>query len=76
MSVKDALVVQQHWDPSEDRQQTDSLETIQHLIQKSVTTCMYNPDGKPISWILLHHSGAGQCAYTIPEYRGKLLIKK
>ena len=74
ISDEDAQVVQQYWNrfAAEENHCISSLETIQHLIQKSVTSCMYSPDGKPVSWIILHHSGAGICAYTIPEYRGKV----
>ena len=73
ISEKDAPIIQRYLNQSalEDYQCTESVETIEHLIQKSVTSCMYSPDGKPISWMVLHHSGAGICAYTIPEYRGK-----
>ena len=76
MSDEDAPVVQQHWNKFaiEENHCLSSLETIKHLIQESVTSCMYSSDNKPISWVILHHSGAGLCGYTIPEHRSKVLL--
>ena len=69
--LKDAPTVQSCWNKfaGEHNHCISTLESIEYLIQKSLTSCVYDSDGTPASWFLLHLSGVGIAVYTQPEYR-------
>ena len=74
--LKDASIVQNCWNKfaAEHNHCISTLESIEYLIENSVSSCVYNSDGMPASWSLLHLSGAAIAGYTQPEYRGMGLL--
>ena len=74
--LKDAPTVQICWNTfaAEHRHCISTLESIECLIQNSLTSCVYTSDGIPASWILLHLSGAEMAGCTQPKYRGMGLL--
>ena len=51
-----------------------STETQRILVRDTYSSCLYNPDGKPVCWMFAHMSGETFDAYTDPHYRGRHLI--
>ena len=63
-----------HRDPRKSYSTVASAETQKILVRESYSSCLYNPDDKPVCWIFAHMSGETFDAYTDPHYRGRNLI--
>ena len=61
-------------DPRKSYSTAASAETQRILLRDAYSACLYNPDGKPVCWMLAHLSGEIFDTYTVPEYRGRKLI--
>ncbi|XP_008830387.1 glycine N-acyltransferase-like protein Keg1 [Nannospalax galili] len=51
-----------------------SQKFIEHCIRTFPSVCLLGPDGTPVSWALMDHTGELRMAGTLPEYRGQGLI--
>ncbi|XP_003801412.1 glycine N-phenylacetyltransferase-like [Otolemur garnettii] len=51
-----------------------SQRFIERCIQTFPTVCLLGPEGTPVSWALMDHTGELRMAGTVPEYRGHGLI--
>ncbi|XP_053416078.1 glycine N-phenylacetyltransferase-like [Nycticebus coucang] len=47
---------------------------IERCIQTFPTVCLLGPEGTPVSWGLMDHTGEMRMAGTVPEYRGQGLM--
>ncbi|XP_012605382.2 glycine N-phenylacetyltransferase-like [Microcebus murinus] len=48
-----------------------SQRFIERCIQTFPTTCLLGPEGTPVSWCLMDHTGEMRMGGTLPEYRGQ-----
>ncbi|XP_045414087.1 glycine N-phenylacetyltransferase-like isoform X1 [Lemur catta] len=51
-----------------------SQRFIERCIRTFLTTCLLGPEGTPVSWALIDHTGEMRMGGTVPQYRGQGLV--
>ncbi|XP_005408103.1 PREDICTED: glycine N-acyltransferase-like protein Keg1 isoform X2 [Chinchilla lanigera] len=71
LDVAHAALVNQLW-------YFGGTERSQRFIERCIRTfpsfCLLGPEGTPVSWALMDHTGELRMGATVPEYRGQALI--
>ncbi|XP_074083760.1 glycine N-acyltransferase-like protein 2 [Macrotis lagotis] len=73
MDVSHAELVNNNWKYGKNEM---SLRFVKRCLQNFPGCCLLNPEGSPISWVIMEHSGELRMGYTLPEYQNKGMGKK
>ncbi|XP_055083220.1 glycine N-acyltransferase-like protein 3 [Periophthalmus magnuspinnatus] len=51
--------------------QKDALRMIQNMVRNFPSCCVFDAEGRPVSWVLTYACCSMGMLYTVPEHRGK-----
>ncbi|KAM8970974.1 glycine N-acyltransferase-like protein 2 [Sarcophilus harrisii] len=73
LDISHAELVNNNWKFGQNER---SLRFIQRCLQNFPGFCLVDPEGKPITWILMEQTNEWRMGYTLPEYQNRGIAKQ